>query len=90
MSGNLVPENSDFSYLQILSRGGLTIPSIDLVNYVRTAFAILIYSVDVITQFDLPPRKAAERALCHFLSDNFEQYICNIHETIGRRFVTVQ
>ena len=29
LSGNLVPENSDFSYLKILSSGGLTIPSIN-------------------------------------------------------------
>ena len=43
-SENLVPENSDFSYLQIL-----TIPSINLINYVCTAFVILDYSVDVIT-----------------------------------------
>ena len=68
---NLVPENLDFFYVQILSRGGLTIPSINLVNYVCTAFAILYYSVDVITQFDLPPRTAAECMLCHFSSDNF-------------------
>ena len=54
MSGNLVPESSDFSYIQILSRGGLTIPSINLMNYVCTAFEILDYSVDTITQFDLP------------------------------------
>ena len=86
MSGNFVPENSDFSYFQILSKGGLTIPSISLVNYVFTAFAILDYSVDVITQFDLPPHSAAERTLCHFSSDNFEQYTCSIHESIGRRF----
>ena len=69
-----------------MSRGGLTIPSINLVNYVCTAFAVLNYSVDIITQFDLPPRTAAERILCHFSLDNFEQYTCNIHESIGQRF----
>ena len=53
-----------------------------------TAFTILDYSVDVITQFDLPPRIAAERILCHFFSDNFEQYTCSIHESIERRFGT--
>ena len=46
----------------------------------------LDYSVDVITQFDLPPRRAAERILCHSSSDNFEQYTYSIHESIGRRF----
>ena len=49
---NLVPENSDFSYLQILLREGLTILSINLVNYVCTVFAVLDYSDDVITQFE--------------------------------------
>ena len=44
------------------------------------------YSVDVITQFDLPSRTAVERILCHFSSDNFDQYPCTIHESIGRRF----
>ena len=44
------------------------------------------YSVDVITLFDLPPHTTAERILCHFSSDNFEQYACNIHDSIGRRF----
>ena len=50
-----------------------------------TAFAILDYSVDVITQFDLPSRTTAQRILCHFSSDNFEQYTCSIHESIGPR-----
>ena len=76
MSENLVPGSSDFSYLQIFSRGGLTIPSINSMNYVCTAFAILDYSVDTITQF--------ECILCHFSSDNIEQYTCNIHESTGR------
>ena len=26
------------------------------------------------------------RILCHFSLDNFEQYTCSIHESIGRRF----
>ena len=51
-----------------------------------TAFAILDYSDDVIPQFNLPPRLAAECILCHFSLDNFEQYTCSIHESIGQRF----
>ena len=86
LSGNLVPENSDFSYLQIPSRGGLTIPSISLVNYVCTAFTILDYSCDVITQFDLPSHTATDCILCHFSPDNYEQFTCSIHESIGRCF----
>ena len=86
MPRNLVPENSDFSYHKILLIGGLTILSINLVNYVCTAFAIMDYSVDVITQFYLPPCTVAERILCHFLTDNFEQYTCSIHESIKQGF----
>ena len=84
--GNFVSENADISYLQILSRGGLAIPSINLVNYVCTGFAILGYSVDVMTQFGLPPCTAAERILCHLSSDNLEQYTCSRHESIGQHF----
>ena len=29
---------------------------------------------------------SAERILRHFSSDNFEQYTCSIHESIGQRF----
>ena len=89
MFGNLGPENSDFSYLQIPSRGGLTIRSINLVNYVCTTFAILDYSVDVITQFDLPSHTAADRILCHFSPDKYEQFTCSIHESIGRCFCII-
>ena len=91
MSGNLVPQNSDFSYLQSLSRGGLNIPSINLVNYVCPAFTILDYSVDVISQFDFPLRTAAERILYHFSSDNFDQYIYAAYMSqLEDVFVTVQ
>ena len=83
LSENLVPGNSDFSYLRILLRGQLTIPSINLVGYVWTDFAILDSSDDVITQFDLAPHIVEERILCHFSTDNFEQYTCSIHESSG-------
>ena len=82
LSGNFVHENSDFSYFQILSRRELIIPSIHLLNYVCTAFVILDYSVDVITQIGSFYR----RILCHFSSDNFDQYTCSIHESIRRCF----
>ena len=78
LSGNLVPENSDFSYLQILPRGGLTIPSINLVNYVCTAFAILDYS----------QRQSVFYVIFHQIT------LSNIHAAymsqLGDVFVTVQ
>ena len=49
----------------------------------------LDYSVDVITQFDLPPRRAAERILCHSSSDNFEQYHTAYMSQLDGVFVTV-
>ena len=50
------------------------------------AFAILDYSVDITTELEWPPRTAAESILCHFSSNKFEQYTCNIHGSIGQRF----
>ena len=41
---------------------------------------------DVITQFDLPPLTAAECILCNFSSDNFQQYTCSLHQSIGECF----
>ena len=49
-------ENPDFSYVQILSRAGLTIPSTNLVNYVYTALAILEFVDDLRTKSGLPVR----------------------------------
>ena len=40
LTGDSGADNPDFLYVQILSRGGLTIPPTNLVNYVCTAFAI--------------------------------------------------
>ena len=39
--GSIEMENPDHEYLIILNRGGLTIPSPNLVSYVCDAFAIL-------------------------------------------------
>ena len=50
---------------KFLSRGGLKIPSTNLVNYVCTAFAILEFVDDLITKSALPVRKAAEHVLIH-------------------------
>ena len=65
LTGDSGAENLDCSYVQILSRGGLTIPSTNLVNYGCTAFAILEFMDDLITKSGLPVRKAAEHVLIH-------------------------
>ena len=41
ITGSIDIENPDHEYLIILNRGGLTIPSPNLVNYVCDAFAVL-------------------------------------------------
>ena len=52
--------NPDFSYVQVLSRGSLKIPSTNLVNYVCTAFTILEFVNDLLTKSGLTVCKAAE------------------------------
>ena len=54
LTGDSGAENLDCSYVQILSRGGLTIPSTNLVNYGCTAFAILEFMDDLITNLVYP------------------------------------
>ena len=65
LTGDSGAENPDFLYVQILSRGGLTIPSANLVNYVCAAVAILEFVDDLITKSGLPVRKVAEHVLIH-------------------------
>ena len=84
LTGDSGAENLDCSYVQILSRGGLTIPSTNLVNYGCTAFAILEFMDDLITKSGLPVRKAAERVLIHCFQ-SFETSACTTHEAIARK-----
>ena len=91
LTGDSGAENPDFLYVQILSRGGLTIPSANLVNYVCAAVAILEFVDDVITKSGLPVRKsglpvrkAAEHALIHCFK-SFETFACTTHEPIARK-----
>ena len=69
---------------KFLSRGGLKIPSTNLVNYVCTAFAILEFVDDLITKSGLPVRKAAEHVLMHRFQ-SFETFACTTHEAIARK-----
>ena len=77
-------KNPDFSYIQILSRGGLKIPSTNLVNYLCTAFAILEFLDDLITKSGLPVRKAAEHVLIQCVQ-SLETFVCTTHEAIARK-----
>ena len=84
LTGDSGAENPDFFYVQILSRGGLKIPSTNLVNCVGTAFAIQEFVDDLITKSGLPVRKAAEHVLIHCFQ-SFETSACTTHEAITRK-----
>ena len=84
LTDNSGAENPDFSFVQILSRGGLKIPSTNLVNYLCTAFAILEFLDDLITKSGLPVRKAAEHVLIHCFQ-SFETLTCTAHEALARK-----
>ena len=86
MTGDKVVENPDFSYVIILSREGLTIPSTNLVNYICKAFAILEFVDDLITKSGLPVRKVAEHVLIHCFQ-SFEIFTCTTHEAIARKII---
>ena len=83
-TGDSGAKNPDFSYIQILSRGGLKIPSTNLVNYLCTAFAILDFLDDLITKSGLLVRKAAEHVLIQCVQ-SLETFACTTHEAIARK-----
>ena len=84
MTGDSGAEKPDFSYVQILSRGSLKIPSTNLVNYVCKTFAILESVDDLITKSGLHVRKATEHVLIHCFQ-SFETFACTTHEAIARK-----
>ena len=84
LTGDCGAENPDFLYVIILSRGGFTISSTNLVNYVCTAFTILEFADDLIAKSGLPVRKAAEHVLIHCFQ-SFETFSCTTHEAIARK-----
>ena len=60
--------NPNHEYLIILNRGGLTIPSLNLVNYVCDAFAVLSATEnDLTNQAKLTSRNAAKEALSYMM-----------------------
>ena len=84
LTGDSGAENPYFSYFHILLRGGQTIPSTNLVNYICTVFTILEFVDDLIANSGLPVRKAAEHVLIHCFQ-SFETFACTTHEAITRR-----
>ena len=83
--GRLSNENDDHAYIRILSRGGLTVPSPALAEYVCNAFSILDIAETTINQSELPERDGAERTLAH-LFGNVPEFTCSKHLNQGKRY----
>ena len=78
-------ESLEYPYTEILSRRGLTVPSLNLANYVSTTFAILDFSYGAISKCGLPSRLAAETVLKHVFN-RFQTFTYVAHESAGQTF----
>ena len=66
-------------YLNLLSRGGLTVPSSSLANYVAHAFSALSVTEKIIGRYQsLPTRSAAKYVLDKYL-DGYNDLSCTPH-----------
>ena len=65
--GEIKEDDADSAYLKIISKGGLTVPSYSLSNYVCEAFALLDYFNEIINKSDIPARTACEYTLINML-----------------------
>ena len=68
-----------------MSRVALTVPSLNLANYVSAAFAIQYFSYGALSKCGLPSRLAAETVLKHVFN-NFQTFTCEAHENAGQTF----
>ena len=86
ITGSIDTENPDHQYLIILNRGGLIIPSPNLVNYVCDAFAVLSATENIlINQSKLTSRNAAKEALSYLT--RCCNFTCENHKVDGQKFV---
>lgn len=72
-------KDPDFSFIEILPRADLAIPSMNLANYVCIAFVILEFTVAVILKFDLADGIAIEHVLIQN-RNSFESFTCEEHK----------
>ena len=79
-TGNL----SSDDYLNKLSRGGLTTPSTDLVQYVAKSFAILDCVQSILVNSGFPERKLSEYVL-NCKSTYPDAFLCNNHKDVRSR-----
>ena len=86
ITGSIDTENPYHEYLIILYRGGLTIRSPNLVNYLRDVFAVLSATENVlINQSKLTSRDAAKKALSYMRGCC--NFTCENHKVDGQKAV---
>ena len=83
--GDVNDETEDNSYLIILNRGGLTLPSLGLSEYVINSIAALEYFEGDILSSGLPVREASGLVLTELFSES--TILCNHHSRIGHRYI---
>ena len=82
----ITSESLEYPYIEILSRGrGLTVPSLNLANYVSTVFGILDLSYRAMSKCGLPSQLAVETVLKHVFN-SFQIFTCEAHESAGQTF----
>ena len=85
ITGCIDLENPDHEYLITLNRGGLTVPSSSLVNYVCDAFAVLSATENVLNRSKLTARHAAKEALSYLMGCC--DFTCEKHKVEGQKVV---
>jgi hypothetical protein len=78
-------DSQDTHYLNILSRGGLIVPSSYLIDYVCDGFAYIDCVFDIINSSKLQDRKAAKLVLNIAMKN--EAFLCLTHWIKGRDYV---
>ena len=78
--------DADSANLKIISRGGLTVPSYSLSNYVCKAFSQIDYFNEIINKSDIQARTACEYTLINML-DSYQSISCLNHERKIELFV---
>ena len=73
-------------YLSLLSKDGLTVPSIKLANFTCNCFAALDYTCDVIHQEKEPGRTLGEHVLSRFCHK--DSFTCDAHAEWGFQFAS--
>ena len=86
--GEYSESNPDHSYIGILNRGGLTIPSTTLLEYVCSVFAVLDWTQSVLKQSKIPDRRAAHLALKNiFKGSPLLRISCDAHKDQVQNYV---